>query len=77
MRSYVAEAMTSGLSGETAEMSEAQTFIGNLNGGREIAETEPGVFRRTETTGDGYRVFTLHGLSAESDFDVHITKMTD
>ena len=77
MRSYVAEAMTTSSTGDVAEMSEAQTFIGNLNGGREIAETEPGVFRRTETVGEGYRVFTLHGLSVGSDFDVHITKMTD
>ncbi len=77
MRSYVAEAMTSASSTELADVKDAQSFIGNLSGGREVVETEPGIFRRTETTGDGYRVFLLHGLSPESDFDVHITKMTD
>ena len=77
MRSYVAEAATAGLSGGAAEVSAAQAFMGNLSGGREIAETEPGVFRRTETTGDGYKVFTLRGLSPATDFEVHITKMTD
>ncbi|HUB20438.1 MAG TPA: DUF6569 family protein [Acidobacteriaceae bacterium] len=77
MRSYVAEAMTSPGSGETAELSEAQSFIARLSGGREVAETEPGVFRRTETTGDGYKVFTLRGLTPETDFEVHMTKMTD
>jgi len=77
MRSYVAEAMTSAAAAEVADIKDAQSFIGNLSGGREVVETEPGIFRRTETTGDGYRVFMLHGLSPESDFDVHITKMMD
>jgi len=40
-------------------------------------ETEAGVFRRTEATGDGYKVFTLRGLEPGADFDVHITKMVD
>jgi hypothetical protein len=77
MRSYVAEAMTTVSSGEVPELGDAQAFMANLGGGREVVETEPGIFRRTETTGDGYRVFTLRGLSPQSDFDVHITKMTD
>jgi hypothetical protein len=75
MRSYVAEAATAGSNGGNAELGEAQTFITKLSGGREVAETEPGVFRRTETTGDGYKVFTLRGLVPAADFDVHITKM--
>jgi hypothetical protein len=75
MRSYVAEAATAGSSGGAAELSVAQSFMNQLSGGREVAETEPGVFRRTETTGDGYKVFTLRGLAPEADFDVHITKM--
>lgn len=75
MRSYVAEAATASGSGEAAELSEAQSFITKLSGGREVVETEPGVFRRTETTGDGYKVFTLRGLVPEADFDVHTTKM--
>jgi hypothetical protein len=77
MRSYVAEAMTTVSSGTAPELSEAQSFMSHLNGGREVVETEPGIFRRTETTGEGYRVFTLQGLTPGSDFDVHITKMTD
>lgn len=75
MRSYVAEAATAGSGEGTPEVSEAQSFIGNLSGGREVVETEAGVFRRTETTGDGYKVFTLRGLVPQADFDVHITKM--
>jgi len=75
MRSYVAEAATAGSGGGNAEVSEAQTFITKLSGGREVVETEPGVFRRTETSGDGYKVFTLRGLVPAADFDVHLTKM--
>jgi hypothetical protein len=77
MRSYVAEAATTASSGDDAQLDDAQSFMGKLSGGREVVETEAGIFRRTETTGEGYRVFTLRGLTAESDFDVHITKMTD
>lgn len=77
MRSYVAEAMTSVSNGEVSEPGEAQAFMNELGGGREVVETEPGIFRRTETVGEGYRVFTLRGLSPGSDFDVHITKMAD
>jgi hypothetical protein len=75
MRSYVAEAATAGSAGGSAEVSEAQSFITKLSGGREVVETEAGVFRRTETSGDGYKVFTLRGLEPEVDFDVHVTKM--
>ena len=77
MRSYVAEALTTVSSAEAPQVDDAQAFIANLSGGREVVETEPGIFRRTETTGDGYKVFTLRGLSPAADFDVHITKMTD
>jgi hypothetical protein len=75
MRSYVAEAATAGSGGGSAEVSDAQSFITKLSGGREVVETEPGVFRRTETTGEGYKVFSLRGLVPQADFEVHLTKM--
>lgn len=75
MRSYVAEAMTDGKSGRTPELQEAEHFIGTLGGGREIAETEAGVFRRTDIRGDGYRVFELTSLLPKTGFVVHLTKM--
>jgi hypothetical protein len=77
MRSYVAEAMTSNATGATPDTRAAEEFLSNLAGGREITETEPGVFRRTEMTGDGYRVFTLRSLLPRADFDVHLAKMMD
>ena len=49
--------------------------MNNLSGGREIVETEPSVYRRTDVTGDGYRVFELMSLLPRTGFIVHITKM--
>jgi hypothetical protein len=75
MRSYVAEAMTSASGAAAPDTHNAQLFMNNLNGGREIAETEPGVYRRTDVTGDGYRIFELTSLLPKTGFIVHITKM--
>lgn len=75
MRSYVAEALTSGDSGNAPKLQEAEQFVNSLGGGREIAETEPGVFRRTDITGEGYRVFELTSLLPKTGFIVHITKI--
>lgn len=75
MRSYVAEAITSGSNGGAADLHDAELFINALTGGREVVETESGVFRRTEITGDTYRVFELTSLVPKTGFTVHITKM--
>lgn len=75
MHSYVAEAMTSGNSGGRADQNEAEEFISDLEGGREVVETVPGVFRRADVTGDGYRVFELTSLITKPPFVVHVAKM--
>lgn len=77
MRSYVAEAMTSVAAGGAPNLHDAEYCVDNLQGAREISETEAGVFRRTDATGDGYRVFTLRSLLPGKDFDVHITKIIE
>jgi len=77
MRSYVAEAMTTASAGGTAELSDAQAFMAEGGNGREVVETEPGVYSRTETSGDGFKVFTLRGLLPGTEYKVHITKMTN
>jgi hypothetical protein len=73
--SYVAEAMTSGKSGGAASLHDAEVYMNNLSGGREIDETEPGVFRRSDVTGEGFRLFELTSLLPQESFVVHITKM--
>ena len=75
MRSYVAEAMTSANHGAAADIREAELYMDNLAGGREIVETEPEVYRRTDITGDGFRVFELTALFPKTGFNVHITKI--
>jgi hypothetical protein len=75
MRSYVAEAMTSANGGAAADIHEAELYMNVLTGGREIVETEPGVYRRTDITGDGFRVFELMSLLPRTGFNIHITKI--
>jgi hypothetical protein len=76
-KSYVAEAMTSPryVQEQNETERDAQAFINDFAGGREVVETEPGVYRRADITGDGFRVFQLTSLLPKSEFDVHITKM--
>jgi len=73
--SYVAEAVTAGHSGGSPSLERAQEWIARLDGTHEIAETEPGVYRRTDVTGEGYRVFELTSLTQGTGFMVHITKI--
>jgi hypothetical protein len=77
MRSYVAEAMTSASTGAAPDIHEAELYMNTLSGGREVVETEPGVYRRAEITGNGYRVFELTSLLPKSEFEVHITKIEE
>lgn len=75
MRSYVAEAITSASTASAPDRREAEEFINTLAGSREVVETESDVFRRSETTGDGYRVFALTALLPKTGFEVHLTKL--
>ncbi|MGH9580240.1 MAG: ARPP-1 family domain-containing protein, partial [Terriglobales bacterium] len=56
---------------------EAQRFLDDLEGTRQVVETEPGVFRHTEISGRGFRAFELASLLPKTGFDVHISKMTE
>ncbi len=75
VRSYAAEAMTTRVAYGKVDIAAAQAFVDNLDGRREVSETEPGVFRQTEITGDGYRVFELTTLLPKTNFELHIAKM--
>lgn len=75
VRSYAAEAMISRAAYGKTDIDTAQDFVNSLGGRREVSETEPGVFRQTEVTGDGYRVFELTSLLPKMGFEVHIAKM--
>jgi len=76
IRSYAAESLTNASAGGQADQKSAQLFLDQLQGTREVTETEPGVFRRTEITGDGYKVFALSSLLPRYEYTVHLAKMS-
>ena len=51
-------------------------FLDQLQGTREVTETEPGLFRRSEISGDGYKVFSLTSLLPKYEYTVHLAKMS-
>ncbi len=75
IRSYAMEAMSQNTKRGKVTQAEAQEFINERQGRHETAETEPGLFRHAEITGDDYRVFELTSLLPKTDVTVHIAKM--
>jgi hypothetical protein len=76
VRSYAAESLTSAALKGQADQKSAQAFLDRMSGNREVIETEAGIFRRAEISGDGYKVFSITALLPKTDFDVHVAKMT-
>jgi hypothetical protein len=77
VRSYAAEAVTSDWNGKSASVEAASNYLEELTGTREVVETEPGVYRRSEATGDGFKVFNIVSLLPKTNFAVHLAKMAD
>jgi len=71
------EAVVTRAKGGEASSRDAQKFLDDLQGRHESAETEPGIYRQTEITGDGFKVFELTSLLPKTGFAVHIAKMAD
>jgi len=77
VRSYAAEAIASQAKSHDADLKGAQRFIDNLESRREIVDSEPGLYRHTEMTGDGFKAFELTSLLPKTGFDLHLAKMAD
>jgi hypothetical protein len=77
VRSYATEAVVTRAKGGEASLKDAQRFLDDLQGRHETAETEPGLYRQTEITGDGFKVFELRSLLPKTGFAVHVAKMAD
>ncbi|HET7208446.1 MAG TPA: DUF6569 family protein [Terriglobales bacterium] len=77
VRSYAAEAITTQARARNVDERSAQAFLDKLEGTREVAETEPGLYRQTEITGDGFKAFELTSLLPKTGFDLHIAKMAE
>lgn len=78
VRSYAAEALTAGGPAyKPPSRQAAQQFLENLSGSHLEIEVEPGLYRHTESTGAGFRAFTLTSLLPKTGYEVHISKMAD
>jgi sulfur carrier protein ThiS len=77
VRSYATEAVVTRAKGGEASVKDAQRFLDNLQGRHETADTEPGVYRQTEITGEGFKVFELTSLLPKTGFPVHVAKMAE
>jgi hypothetical protein len=77
VRSYASEAVVTRAKDVEVGVSQAQAFLGDMEGRRETVETEPGVYRHTEATGDGFKAFSLTSLLPKTGFEVHVAKMAE
>lgn len=77
VRSYASEAVVTRAKEMEATVNQAQAFLADMEGRREMIESEPGIYRHTEVTGDGFKAFALMSLLPKTGFDVHIAKMAD
>ncbi|HVP51203.1 MAG TPA: DUF6569 family protein [Terriglobales bacterium] len=77
VRSYATEAITRRGRKGGADVKAAQAFLDDLNGSRQVVETEPGIFRHTEVVGAGFHAFELASLLPKTGFDVHVSKMAE
>jgi hypothetical protein len=77
VRSYAAEAFVSRVRDREADLKSAQQFLDEFEGRRETVETEPGLYRHTEITGDSFKAFELTSLLPKTGFDLHVAKMTE
>ncbi len=77
VRSYASEAVVSRVKGGEANLAQAEAFLADMEGRRETIESEPGIYRHTEVTGDGFKAFALTSLLPKTGFDVHVAKMAE
>ncbi|MFZ1139555.1 MAG: DUF6569 family protein [Candidatus Sulfotelmatobacter sp.] len=77
VRSYASEAVVTRTKEVEVTVSRAQAFLGDMEGRREMIESEPGIYRHTEVTGDGFKAFSLTSLLPKTGFDVHVAKMAE
>jgi hypothetical protein len=77
VRSYAAEAITTPRSTKPITLAEAQQFLDKTEGTRQMIESEPGVYRQSETIAPNFKLFTLASLLPGTGFDLHISKIAD
>jgi hypothetical protein len=56
---------------------QAEAFLADMEGRKEMIESEPGIYRHTEVDGDGFKAFALTSLLPKTGFDLHVAKMAE
>jgi hypothetical protein len=77
VRSYAAQAVETDGSHEKVSVQAAQDFLDQIDGQHQESDNDPGIYRYTEVTGNGYKVFELTSLLPRTGFEVHWAKMAD
>jgi hypothetical protein len=77
VRSYAADAVLTETRGKQPTEAAAQAFLDTMQGRHETVESEPGLYRHTEISGDGFKAFELTSLLPKTGFDLHVAKMAD
>src|ERR1700757_4967621 len=77
VRSYASEAVVTRAKDAEVTTKQADAFLADMEGRREMIESEPGIYRHTEVTGDGFKAFSLTSLLPKTGFEVHVAKMAD
>jgi hypothetical protein len=76
-RSYAAEAIVTQNKNHEADEKSAQAFLDDLEGRHQTVDSEPGLYRHTEISGDRFKAFELTSLLPKTGFDLHVAKMAD
>jgi hypothetical protein len=77
VRSYASEAYVTRAKEMEVTTKQADAFLADMEGRKETIENEPGIYRHTEVTGDGFKAFELTSLLPKTGFEVHVAKMAD
>jgi hypothetical protein len=77
VRSYASEAVVTRAKSEDVKAEKAQAFLDEMDGRKEMIESEPGIYRHTEVAGEGFKAFSLTSLLPKTGFDLHLAKMAD
>jgi hypothetical protein len=76
-RSYAAEAIISQSKDHQADEKSAQAFLDDMEGRHQTVDSEPGLYRHTEISGDRFKAFELTSLLPKTGFDLHVAKMAN
>jgi len=77
VRSYATEAVVTRAKGAQVSEKMAEEFLEQMQGRHETVDSEPGLYRHTEISGDGFKAFYLTSLLPKTGFVVHIAKMAE